>query len=68
MKIAPNRLFDCATGRHFMTQQVEQAELIQPQPGEELEDLDELDELDDLDGIEFALEEIENKIAPLALA
>jgi len=33
-----------------------------------LDDLDELSELDDLDGIEFALEEIENKIAPLALA
>ena len=33
-----------------------------------VDEFDELSELDDLDGIEFALEEIENKIAPLALA
>ncbi|MFD7659305.1 ammosamide/lymphostin RiPP family protein [Actinosynnema sp. NPDC059797] len=30
--------------------------------------VDELDVLDDLDDIEFTLDEIENKIAPLALA
>lgn len=31
-------------------------------------EVDDFDVLDDIDDIEFALEEIENKIAPLALA
>ncbi|GHI82665.1 hypothetical protein Sxan_00290 [Streptomyces xanthophaeus] len=34
----------------------------------EAEAVDEFDVLDDLDDIEFSLDEIENKIAPLALA
>jgi hypothetical protein len=34
----------------------------------EVDDFDDLEDLDDLDDIEFALDEIENKIAPLALA
>lgn len=33
-----------------------------------VEVVDDFDALDDLDDIEFSLDEIENKIAPLALA
>jgi len=51
-----------------MTEQTLQLESSPDATFDDVKDLDELSELDDLDGIEFALEEIENKIAPLALA
>jgi hypothetical protein len=39
----------------------------QPTPDAEAQ-VDELEDLDDLDDVDFDLDEVENKIAPLALA
>mgnify|MGYP000143607758 CR=1 FL=1 len=43
---------------------------VQNKPAEptELVDMDDAEDLDDLDDLDFDLEEVEDKIAPLALA
>lgn len=43
-------------------------EVQEPQAAAEATDLDALDDIEELDDIDFALEEVESKIAPLALA
>ncbi|GAA2906259.1 hypothetical protein GCM10010517_72470 [Streptosporangium fragile] len=39
-----------------------------PTPHDEAAEMDDLGDLDDLDDLDFDLDEVENKIAPLALA
>jgi hypothetical protein len=53
------------------SQHITEHQEIAPEPvtiGSDLTAADELDEVSELDDVEFALEEVESKIAPLALA
>jgi hypothetical protein len=63
--IADEKLIDETATPKLAQQDVE---LTQQQQATDKQEAANIEELEDMDGLEFLLEEIENKIAPLALA